>query len=74
MGQSEPIDGARHVDIREDEADFRMFFEPTDSFIGIPGFVNQKASVLELRNDPILIKGSSSTMRMAIRSFLKFPI
>jgi hypothetical protein len=52
MGQFEPIHGARHVDIREDEADFRMFFEPTDSFIGIPGFVNQKASVLELRNDP----------------------
>jgi hypothetical protein len=40
MRQFEPIHGARHVDIREDEADFRMFFEPTDGFIGIPGFVN----------------------------------
>jgi hypothetical protein len=50
MGQFEPIHGTRHVDIREDETDFRMFFEPTDGLIGIPSFVNQKASVLELRS------------------------
>jgi hypothetical protein len=46
MGQFEPVHRARHVYIREDEPDFRMLFEHTDSFLGISRFVNKEALVL----------------------------